>query len=205
MFEVFDEGSAGLVDDFAGVGQGALDVAVVVPHLVAVEDLDEPDSAFDESAGEEAAFSVGVGFFLSDAVHFLGGFGFLGEVECFAGGGLHACGEFVAGDAGFEVEFSGAFFEVSFVEVFEVVEIVGLCVAFEVMGDIEVQDAGFFRAYDGSLIDGGEPAVGPEIDSGDGEAGGVGEGDVGGEVLRFCSEAIGEPASERGASFEDAS
>lgn len=70
-----------------------------------IEELDEADTALDQPAGEETIAGetcfelVGA----ADAVEFVGGFGFLGEVVGLGGAELHFGGELIAGDAGAEV------------------------------------------------------------------------------------------------------
>ena len=74
------------------------DVGVVVPGLVvAVIDLDDPDAALDQAAGDQA----GVGE-LAVAVRLARRFGFAGEVERLARLELHAEGHLQRRDAGLE-------------------------------------------------------------------------------------------------------
>ena len=105
-FEVFEEGGDGAVD-FDGVfGVAFVEVAVLVPldFAVAVGDLDEADAALGEAAGHEALAAEVGGDGVVEAVEFFGGGGFGVDVLGFGHGGLHAEGEFEAGDAAFEGE-----------------------------------------------------------------------------------------------------
>ena len=97
LFQVVDQGVAGLVDVATLVGQIAGDVEMLVP--AAMEDLDEPDVAFDEPACQqstpgERAWLVDVG-----AVHVENVLGFVRDVGQFGNRGLHPKGHLVLGDA----------------------------------------------------------------------------------------------------------
>ena len=132
-------------------------------------------------------------------VEFLGGLGFTGEVEGFLGGGLHAGGEFVAGDPGLQIGFAGMGCEVFAVEAGQEVEVLLLQGALEVGRRVEVEDAGFGGAHHGALKERGHEPVGPVADAIDGMSSGVGEDNVGREILAFVAEAVGEPGTEGGA------
>ena len=110
--EVFEESGDGAVDADGDGWEFGLDVAVIVPvvggSLGTAPDLDDAGAAFDETACEETAAAEVFGFLAVHAVAGAGGVGFAGEVEGFGCGELHACGEFVAGDAGVESGVAGA-------------------------------------------------------------------------------------------------
>jgi hypothetical protein len=81
----------------------AFDVVMAVPrslifHATGVN-LDEADATFDKSAGGEALAGEVIALGVTDAVEILGGLSFLGEVQSFGCGHLHAVGEFEAFDA----------------------------------------------------------------------------------------------------------
>jgi len=80
---------------------------VVIPRLAVEKELYETHPAFDESPGDEAAGAVFLRFVLIDAVQFSGGLAFPTDIERFLGGGLHAGGQFEAGDASLEGVFTG--------------------------------------------------------------------------------------------------
>src|SRR6185369_902751 len=103
--QILDEGGGGLIDFFARFGKRTQDAAVMVPELVLREDLHEPHAAFDETADDEAAAAVLGGFGVVHAVQFFRRFSFVREVESFFCRELHPRGEFITGDAGFEVVF----------------------------------------------------------------------------------------------------
>src|SRR5690606_16703762 len=78
LLQIFDQGGGGLVDFSAGVGEGSHDAAMMIPELVLGEDLHEPNAAFDQPPGDEAATAVFSRGGIVQAVHALGGFGLLG-------------------------------------------------------------------------------------------------------------------------------
>ena len=90
---------------------------MVVPRLSAQKELHESDATLDQSARDQAPRSVVTGFRLVQPVHRVGGFGLAGNVERLARRGLHAGGQLVTGDAGFQLGLAGMLFEVPFVEV----------------------------------------------------------------------------------------
>jgi hypothetical protein len=110
-FEVCEQCRGGLVGRGSAGSMIGFDVVVSVPRYVvygtvagraaSCEDLDESDAAFDEAACDKALATEGVGIFFVNAVEFASGFRFAGDVECFWCSGLHAVGEFVAGETGF--------------------------------------------------------------------------------------------------------
>src|SRR4051812_8111698 len=103
-----------------------------------VDDVDEAHAALDETAREEAvggegavlagaaaALGFDLGVFAIEAVHGEGLWGFAAEVDQFGGGGLHAEGQFVAGDAGGDFGVVD-FLETFLIELIERVEVVAL-------------------------------------------------------------------------------
>jgi len=124
--EVAHQGGDRLVGHPARVRQGRADAAVVVPELVARANLDEAYAAFDEPAGDQAAGAVFGGGRVVEAIEPAGRFGFAGDVEGGTGRRLHAGGQLVGGDAGFEVVLAGARLQMAAIEAFEVRQVVGL-------------------------------------------------------------------------------
>ena len=100
-FEVFQEGSNGLIGLGAEFGKIATNVAVMVPS--ADGDLHETDAGFAELACEEAGAGEGVGVFSVDAVEIERGLGFVRKVDDARGVHLHAGGEFHVLDHAFHV------------------------------------------------------------------------------------------------------
>ena len=87
LFEILDEGGAGLIDILAVLFQAIHEAAVLVPGLV--EKFNEADAALDESAGEEGV--VGEGSFAGlGSIHFLDMLGFQGDVGDLGRDFLHA-------------------------------------------------------------------------------------------------------------------
>ena len=69
LLEVADEGRAGLVGPGTKQLQSLGILAVRVPGLAAHEELDEPDAALDQAAGDQAARAVLAGGRVVQAVH----------------------------------------------------------------------------------------------------------------------------------------
>src|ERR1043166_3172010 len=156
-FEIFDEAGAGFVSFSAAIGEGSADIGVMVPDLALDEELDETDTTLDQSAGDEATGSVITSDGIVDTVEFFGRVAFAGDIECFFGGDLHASGQFVAGDAGFEVGFARIAGEVFAIELMQEGEVLFLQGALELRGRIEIENARFSGANDRSLKEGRHP------------------------------------------------
>ncbi len=204
LLEVNEQGGAGLVGGGAVLGQGGDEGAVLVPGLAGIEHLDVTHAALDEAAGDDAAGGVVLGDGVVRAVELEDVGGLAGDVEGLLGGGLHVGGELVAGDAGLEVQLAGAGGEVLLVEGPEQVELPLLRGAGECGGRIEIEDARLGGADEGALVEGGQPAVGEVLLLEGGQAAGVGEHHVGGQVVRLAAEAVGEPGAEGGPAGGDA-
>ena len=108
MIEVGEEGGHASVNVMAEVGELARDVAVGVPvPCPAGIELDETDPAFNEASSHETELAEGAGAGFLETVKVTGGGAFGGEVGDAEGFELHARGEFVVGDAGFEILVEG--------------------------------------------------------------------------------------------------
>ncbi len=199
LFEVGDQGSAGLVGIEALVAEGGGEVVVLIP--AAMEDLNDADAPFDEATGEEGGVGEAAGAFHIGAVHFEGGGGFAGEIGEFGDTGLHAERHLVLGDPGldFRITEGPMMPVVQFIEGIEHVTSVGGEDAGRVL---EVED-GIAGAAEGDAgVAGGEEAGTPHAGeeglaiAGGGE--GRGEDDEGGEIIAFAAEAIGEPGADGG-------
>ena len=81
LLQVADQGRAGLVGPGAERLEGLGVLAVRVPGLAAQEELDEPDAALDQAAGDQAARAVLAGGRVVQAVHPADRRGLAGEVE----------------------------------------------------------------------------------------------------------------------------
>ncbi len=156
-----------------------------------VEELDVADAALGEAACEEAV--VGEGFLAGlGAVHGMGGFVFLFEIEGIGGAHLHAEGHFVLGYAGDGFGVAG-FLGDFLVDAVEGVEGAAAHVAGDAVRVLEVEDGFAFGAALDALIDGGEVSGAPDGFSGVGVFAAGGEDDEAGEVLVFGAEAVGCP------------
>ena len=193
FFKVFDKGGGGLIGLFAFGFESAFDVAVVIPGAVVT--VDEADAAFDETSCEQAV--VGVGAFAGfGAVFFEGGFGFLGDVDGFGGGGLHSVGEFVGVDAGKDFGIADGV-ELFLVERFQEVEgfTLGRVVDAVGVGEVEYGIACAAEGY--ALVGGGHESASPVGGACAGAGAGV-EHDEAGEVFGFGAESVGDPGTHAG-------
>ena len=87
-------------------------VPVSVPIVIVVRpariDLDEANSSFHQSTGQQATFAEGVRRGVIHPVQFFGVPGFLVEFDGFRRGRLHAVGQFVAGDSCVQIGVAGS-------------------------------------------------------------------------------------------------
>ena len=194
FLEVFDESGAGLVGIAGGFGHGFLDIAVMVP--CAVVELNEADSAFGETACEEAIASEGAVAGFLEAVEIEDVLRFVAEVGEFRDTGLHAEGEFVLSDAGggFRVE---VFVGGETVEPVDFVDDESLGALADPVRVADVVDGVAAGLEEDSLIFARKEACAP-LSGGDwlGSVVALGlrhEDDEAGEILGFCAEPVEEP------------
>lgn len=134
LSEVFDERGGADGHTHGQWSVVALNIFVAVPVttweavIVSAPDLNKSDASFQKSASDEAFATEAIRFFrdidfrgpcttgFCQPVGFEGGGGFLGQVEGFGGTELHASGEFVGAEPGFESGISGVPLVVSQVE-----------------------------------------------------------------------------------------
>ena len=132
-----------------------LDVVVAVPWLAfAMPDLDEPDAAFDEAAGDQNLPGLGAG-----AIHFLDMFRFAADVEGFGRFLLHAVGEFKRLDPRFQLRFVLAIGLVLLIQLPQKIQLLSLlprrdAFVFDVFD--QFFDGGMLGVDIGSLVDAGE-------------------------------------------------
>ena len=178
------------------VGVGVPVVVVVRPAGV---DLDEPDAALDEPAGEQALAAEVRRAGLRrafDAVHFEGFLRLLGEIDGLGGVLLHLVREFVAGDAGHEFGVVRAALQVRLVLLLEPVEDVALLVPGHARRQGEVVDRRLVGADDDPLVRGRHEARGPVLRPRDRPAGLVEHDHEARHVLVDRAEAVGHPRAE---------
>ena len=208
-FEIGEQPGDGGVGGGGVAGVVCADVFVGVPGIeilvaeAAVIELDEADTAFDETAGHEALATEGFGVALVEAVEGFGGGGFTGQVDGFGRGALHAVGEFVAFEAGGEFGVSRGLGGVDRVEFGEGGEAFALFVVREAGGRFEIENGIAGGAEDGALVGGGHEAGGPVGGAAEGAAALVIEDDVAGEVFIHRAEAVGDPGAEGGEAHAD--
>lgn len=98
LFEVFDEGSGGLVSVVDLTLDGLWQTAMMIPAHV--EELDAADITLGESASEETVRGIGAGLFHIRAVEIQDVLRLFGDVHQIGDAGLHAKGHLILGDAG---------------------------------------------------------------------------------------------------------
>ena len=134
LFEIFDERGGADGHTHGQWSVVALNIFVAVPVtaweavIVSAPDLNKSDASFQQSASDEAFATEAVSFFwdidfrgpgtagFCQPVGFESGGGFLGQVEGFGGTELHASGEFVGAEPGFESGIAGVALVVALVE-----------------------------------------------------------------------------------------
>src|SRR2546427_5957302 len=131
-FEVLDERGGRLIGLAATVDEVALDALMVVPDLAVNEELHETDTTLDKPAGDEATRAVFARDGFVQAVKLFRGVAFAREIERLLRGGLHPRGEFVAGDARFQVRLARMAREMIAIEPGEEVQVLFLQLAFQV-------------------------------------------------------------------------
>ena len=175
-----------------------MDVFVVVPRLAVEEELHETHTTLDKAPGDEATGAVFLGLILVDAVKLLGGLAFIVDIEGFLGGGLHAGGEFEAGDARLKRILVGQRAGLVGIDVAEEIQKIFLRGTEQMRGRVEVEDARFLGAEHSALKEAGQPAVAPVVIAVDRFAAGVLQHHVGWQLIIFAAEAVSEPRAEAG-------
>src|SRR5690606_2248100 len=138
-FQVGDEGSGGSIGGGAVFRKHGKKRAVLIPRLAGVEDLNITHSTLDEAAGDETTGPVVPRHRIVDTIEFFDVLGFIGNVERFFCRLLHIRRQFVAGDAGLKIKFTGMAFQVLFVETSQEIELSLLWSAGEGGGRIEIE------------------------------------------------------------------
>ncbi len=201
--EVGEETGDGFVDFGCVLGVALVEIAMLVPLDVgiAVGDLDETDAALQETAGHEALAAKVFRDRVVDPVEFLGGGRFFLDLLGFGHGGLHPEGQFEVGELGVERGMITGCRVEPLVHPTEEVELLPL----RGRGDpvvADVADLGL-GGREASIADWGALAIGwkkgrsPVVDPTVGK--GRANGDEGGEVFVFSTQAINEPGSHAGA------
>ena len=100
LLQVLNQASDRSIDSLAELGVVGFQVLVGVPGAVrGREDLDEPDTAFHQSACRKQPLPGDFGGVVIEAVQFRGGLGFVGKRDRFGHGRLHPEGQFVRSNA----------------------------------------------------------------------------------------------------------
>src|SRR5262249_39747854 len=146
---------------------------------------------------DETTCTVIAARFLVDAVEFLRGFRFFGDVERLFCGNLHPRGEFVARDSGIEIQFARMSRKMFAVDRLNKIKLPSLRGTEEMVGRIEVQNTRFRGTHLCPLIDGRKPAAGPMLAGKLRQPAWIGHRNVRGQVASFGPERISQPASQR--------
>src|SRR4051794_28687356 len=104
---------------------------MMVPELVAGEELHEANASLDQPPGNQAARAVLARQRVVEAVELLGRLALAADIQRLLRRRLHAGGEFVTRDPRFEVQLPGMPFQVLAVEAIEVRQVAFLGVALE--------------------------------------------------------------------------
>src|SRR5262249_38593547 len=128
---------------------------------------------------------------------------FARQVERLLGRRLHPRGQFVAGDAGVEVQLAGVGGEMIAIETIEIRQVAFLRLALQVRLRVEVLDARLRRPDPPALVQRGKPAVGPVADAYDRQRAGVGQGDVGRQFATLRAQGVGQPTAQHRPAGED--
>src|SRR5262249_9735543 len=123
----------------------------MVPELVAGEDLDEADTALDQAAGDEATAAIVARGRVVQAIKPVRGRALAIDVESLTRGGLHACGQFIAGDPRFQVQLARMALHVPLIQTLQVAEIAFLDRAAQVGRRIEIEYPRLLRPNHGPL------------------------------------------------------
>ena len=108
LLEVGEQARDRFVHRAAEPGMVFFDAGVRIPLAAgAAEELNEPHAPLDQPAGQEAVAAKGLGLFFIKTVEPAGGFRLLGEINCLGSCLLHAEGELIAADAGFQFALLG--------------------------------------------------------------------------------------------------
>ena len=178
---------------------------MVVPG--GVDEVDEADASFDQPPGEQAVSSealVGVAglaasaladFLAIDPVQIACRPGFAREVDQLGRGGLHAVGQFVAGDAAGDLGVA-SLFEPAVVDLPQHVEALALELSWQAAGVGEVEDRFTGGAEPHSGVEAGQKTTLPQGRSAAGSST-TGEHDVTGQVAGLVAQAVVDPRSHR--------
>lgn len=107
LFEIADQGRRRAIDVCGGTRQARHHLRVMVPELAGRADVNEADAALDQSAGNQASFCKILAGGIVQPILAFGRGRLPGQVERLGRSHLHAGGELVVADPGFEVGFSG--------------------------------------------------------------------------------------------------
>src|SRR5205809_3976210 len=116
LLQIFEKSSSRLVGLSTTVTQTVFQVGMGVPDLAFNKDLNETNAPFNEASRHQAALSVGGRDFLVEAIHLLGLFALLREIQSIGRRDLHSGRQLVIGDASIQVRLSRVFLPMQLVQ-----------------------------------------------------------------------------------------
>src|SRR5262249_4595863 len=158
-FEVFHQRCRWLIGFAATVGEVALDTLVVIPDLAVDEELHETHAALHQTPRNQTTCAVFTSDRIVEAIKLPRRFAFAGNIERLFRGRLHAGGQFVAGDARFEIALAGMPREMITIQLGQEREVLFLQLALQVRRRFEIQDAWLARTHYRALKERRHPAI----------------------------------------------
>ena len=116
LLEILDERRGRLIGTATDVRQRSTNAAMVVPRLTGKKQLHETDAPLHQSSRDQTSSAVFASRVVVETVHGLSGFGFLTDVKRVRRSRLHPRGEFVAGNACFQIRITAGLFQMSRVQ-----------------------------------------------------------------------------------------
>jgi hypothetical protein len=193
--QIAHERGGGLVNFPARTREPSANRIVMVPPLVFGKDLNESHTAFDQPPGDQATGAIVGSRSIVQTVQ-TPGFGCLAaQIERVRSGGLHAGGQRETRDPRLQIQLAGMIRQMSLVQAAQVIQIAILGCALETRRGSQIKDARLPRAYNRSLIERRQPAIGPVLDAQYRQLPGIDQRQVRGQVLALRPQAEGQPAA----------
>ena len=194
LFEVFDQGGAGLVGSLAVLLDGFGEIAMLVPGFV--KELNEAHPTFGEAAGKQAVAGITGSVDVLDAIHVEDVLRLLGEIHQLWSAGLETISHFIALDAGGDLRVASVI-ESELIQFGEGIQRGALGSLIDAFGIGEIEDgvSGAAQRHSGEF--GGEK-TGAVIAGTATGALGAGEHDVARQILTFIAETVKGPGPETG-------
>ena len=197
-FQVGDQRRTGLIGHRTQRLETVGVLAVRVPRLAVVDQLDEPDTPFNQAAGHQAAGAVFRRGGIVETVQGAGFGGLFGQVGDLRDRGLHAGGDFEVAHAGRQFTALGIAGLVLPVVLLKKPQLIPPGVGGHPVGHLQVVHGGASRAEHRPLVDRGQKARRPVLFAIDRQPARVAQHDIGGEVFVLGPEGVGDPTAKDG-------